>query len=1025
MKLFIKKEYIITILILLIGIQFILINKSESKQDMPLAKNGVLDISNWNLEEDGPIKLDGDWEFYWNQLLDYDDFHKGEKKYYNHGYFNVPSVWNSYKINNKNLSGEGCATYRLKIKTNNIDDLKGLKILTQSTAYKLMIDKEIIAVSGIVGKSKETTVPQYKPKIAYFNNTSKEFEIIIQISNFTYARGGFWQSIHFGTLEQISTMKEKSARREMFLFGAVICMILYHLSIYWLQRRNKSIFYFILAFFGMALRILFTGEYFITTLFPNIKFNLIIFIEYMTVYWGATIWFIFIHKVYPEETSKRIVNFFVLLSFIITVFIILTPISIYTRYLTLIEIYVGITSLIIFINVFKSVYRKRQGAILLFLGMILFFIAYIYDSLYYLNIIYSEPGGLIGYTTFIMLFIQSYVLASRYAKSFDEAEELSEKMISVNKMKDEFIANTSHELRTPLHGIISITESFLQNMEGEIDQKQKENLSLVISSGKRLANLVNDILDYSKLKYGDIKLNINTVDIKQIVEMVLAEQRYLILNKNILLINDIPTDIPFVYGDKDRIIQIIYNLLGNAIKFTENGEIIISAIQNDSMVELSVEDTGVGIANEKLNDIFKSFEQGDISLNSTYLGTGLGLSIAKQLLDIQGGKIWVTSEIGKGSKFTFSLPISNHKEKVVTIKNEKALVKRSVHNLILEETKNVGRDEQFTVLIVDDNYINLHSLINILSVEKYFVITATNGIKALDIISKNQIDIVILDAMMPQMSGYEVCKKVREKYSIYDLPVLMLTAQNNPNAILKGFESGANDFLPKPFEMNELRARVKTLIELKSSVQHAIQAEMAFLQAQIKPHFLYNALNTIINFCWIDPEKAAELISELSNYLRNSFDFSNMDKFVCIEKEIDFVQSYLAIENARFEEKINCQYDVDDISFMMPTLILQPIVENAVKHGILKKEHGGSVKISVKQNFDFILIKVEDDGIGIEKDKLKTILDEKALGKSVGIKNVIKRLKHIYGYGLEIESEVQKGTTVCIKIPYEGGKIFD
>lgn len=145
-----------------------------------------------------------------------------------------------------------------------------------------------------------------------------------------------------------------------------------------------------------------------------------------------------------------------------------------------------------------------------------------------------------------------------------------------------------------------------------------------------------------------------------------------------------------------------------------------------------------------------------------------------------------------------------------------------------------------------------------------------------------------------------------------------------------------------------------------------------------------------------------------------------MDKFVCIEKEIDFVQSYLAIEKARFEKKINCQYDVDDISFMMPTLILQPIVENAVKHGILKKEHGGSVKISVKQNFDFILIKVEDDGIGIEKDKLKTILDETALGKSVGIKNVIKRLKHIYGYGLEIESEVQKGTTVCIKIPYEG-----
>jgi LytS/YehU family sensor histidine kinase len=180
-----------------------------------------------------------------------------------------------------------------------------------------------------------------------------------------------------------------------------------------------------------------------------------------------------------------------------------------------------------------------------------------------------------------------------------------------------------------------------------------------------------------------------------------------------------------------------------------------------------------------------------------------------------------------------------------------------------------------------------------------------------------------------------------------------------------------------------------------------------------------------VSFCWTDSEKAAELIMELSNYLRSSFDFSNMDKFVRIEKEIEFIQSYLEIEKARFEERINCQYEIDCNNFMIPTLILQPIVENAVKHGILKKEEGGNIKISIKESGDFIIIKVEDDGVGISMDKQIAIQNEKIIGKSVGLRNITKRLKRIYGYGIEIESEVEKGTTVCIKIPHERGEVFD
>ncbi|MCT4634309.1 MAG: ATP-binding protein [Firmicutes bacterium] len=1013
MKLLHGKGKILILSALILGLLIVFSNQTANKKTRPLAQNGFIDLSEWDFQKDGPIKLKGQWEFYWSKLLNYEDFQGSDISHNLDAYVKVPGVWNNYKIDDNKLPGEGFATYRLKIKSKASDDMMGFKILTESTAYNLFINGELISTSGQVGENKNDSVPEYKPHTVYFKNDTDEYEVIIQISNFSYSRGGFWHPLELGTFDQINKINENSIRKEILLFGAVCSMIIYHMAIYRIQRRNKSILYFILAFFGMALRIFFTGEYYITSLISNISFNVLIFIEYMTIFWGATIWFNLVNELYPDEAPKKVVRVFNYISLGITLFILLTPISVYTKYITLIEGFVVITTLNILYSIIKAVYRKKKWASLLFWGSALFFATYIHDSLYYLNLIQSKPGGWIGYTTFIMLFIQSYILAARYSKSFDDVIELSDKMISVNKLKDEFLANTSHELRTPLHGMISITESVLQNTEGKINQKQKENLNLVVSSGRRLANLVNEILDYSKLKYGDINLSKNTIDLSQLVEIVFAEQKYLMESKDIIFINNIPLGTFFVYGDEDRLIQILYNLIGNGVKFTEDGEIIISAVENKDMVEVTVEDTGIGIEEDKLEDIFESFEQGNLSSTKVYGGIGLGLSIVKQLVEIHGGDIWVTSILGEGSKFTFSLIKSREKNA-----NLQSLKRKSLRSTFKDEIINHNEDGDYNILIVDDDYVNLHSLVNILSDDNHSLITASSGVKALDIISNNkEIDLVILDIMMPKMSGYEVCKKIRENYSLYDLPVLMLTAQNNPDAILTGFESGANDFLPKPFEMSELRARVNTLIKLKKSVNHAIHSEMAFLQAQIKPHFLYNALNTIVSFCWTDPEKAAELITDLSNYLRGSFNFSNMEKFVRIEREIELVKSYLAIEEARFEDRIRINYELDDVNFMIPSLVLQPIVENAVKHGILRKSEGGLVNISIEEKHSFVEIRVEDDGVGIEKDKLSLILSEKASGDSVGLKNVIKRLKHIYGYGLEIESEIDEGTVVTIKIP--------
>lgn len=273
--------------------------------------------------------------------------------------------------------------------------------------------------------------------------------------------------------------------------------------------------------------------------------------------------------------------------------------------------------------------------------------------------------------------------------------------------------------------------------------------------------------------------------------------------------------------------------------------------------------------------------------------------------------------------------------------------------------------------------------------------------------------------MMPEISGYEVCRKLRENRSSFELPVLMLTAKASTEDIVMGFESGANDYLPKPFEPEELLARVSTLVNLKISVDRAMNAEVAFMQAQIKPHFLFNTLNAISSFCDTDSDRAQHLIDDFSNYLRQSFDFKSLETYVSLERELSLVNSYLEIEKARFGDQLCVVLDTDNsINIKVPFLSIQPLVENAVTHGLRKKSGIGTVTISVKKAREGVVVSVEDDGLGISADKLAVLFTPEA-GRGIGLWNIDRRLKKFYGKGLTIESKPGIGTKVAYIVPSE------
>ncbi|SDL50590.1 tetratricopeptide repeat protein [Kriegella aquimaris] len=390
----------------------------------------------------------------------------------------------------------------------------------------------------------------------------------------------------------------------------------------------------------------------------------------------------------------------------------------------------------------------------------------------------------------------------------------------VDTLKDQFLANTSHELRTPLNGIIGLSESLKDGAAGKLTPKAIENLDMIANSGKRLSHLVNDILDFSKLKNSDLELDLKPVDVHAVTDIVLKLSRPLIQDKNLKLINAIPKNIPLAEADENRLQQILHNLIGNAIKFTKKGQVEINAIEKDDQLSISISDTGIGIPEEKFESIFESFEQIDGATAREYGGTGLGLSVSKQLVQLHGGTIEVQSEVGKGSTFNFTLPLSNKKREDFSAQSKPSLENISQVQLDIEEQYNEKTTKQTVsqvgkILIVDDEHINRRVLENHLSVAGYAISEAKNGQEALELLDNGAaFDLILLDVMMPGLSGYEVCEKIRENHMASELPIVLLTAKNRVSDLVAGFTVGANDYLTKPFSKNELLSRIKMHLNL-------------------------------------------------------------------------------------------------------------------------------------------------------------------------------------------------------------------
>ncbi len=433
---------------------------------------------------------------------------------------------------------------------------------------------------------------------------------------------------------------------------------------------------------------------------------------------------------------------------------------------------------------FKNIKNKKYYPVYVFLGIgaLALVVQAINPSL-------LLASSLETFVTFFMYF----TIENPDLKMIEQLNIARDQAEKANQAKSEFLSNMSHEIRTPLNAIVGFSQALA---EEEIPDSAKEEVRDIMMASENLLELVNGILDISKIEANKLEIVNTEYKVQDVFDDLIVLTKARIGEKPLEFRTSIDPSIPpYLYGDYMRLKQIVLNFLTNSVKYTKEGyvELKVSSVKKDDICRLiiSVEDSGIGIAKDKIDKLFTKFERFDLDKNITIEGTGLGLAITKRLVELMGGKIVVQSVYGKGSKFTVAID----------------------QRIILNPTKIEEKKEQelpqtfdasgMKILIVDDNQINLKVASRLLKDYKADITTASSGMECVELLKTKQFDLIFMDDMMPRMSGVETLEQLK-KDSDFSTPVIALTANAISGMREKYIQSGFQDYLSKPIDRKEL-----------------------------------------------------------------------------------------------------------------------------------------------------------------------------------------------------------------------------
>ncbi len=771
-------------------------------------------------------RLDGMWHAYWGKLYSPPEI---ETTLIRPIEFPVPAVWGAKSNTETILPVLGYMTYRTRVMVPEKIQPLYLYVPDMPSAYKLWVNGELIAKNGTVGKTQEFEIPHFLPKVVQVPMHHKgELDLVIQLSNYHYREGGIWFSLRLTDDAGVFSVAQRPVILAV-LFGTILIVFgLYNLSMFAFRSKEVAALYFGWLCLAVGLRRLLIDER-VIYMFDLFSWDTLQRIEHLCFYLSLPLFVGFFCSLYRSHipawsirSSWLSISPFVLLCLAF-------PVRIYSELNFSFQMVV--VASIAFVCCLYIKVAKEKGKNIKFFGisLLLMALAVIHDVLKSNGII-PTTSNIAHFGVLAFVASQSLALQRHYLKNLSLVEAMSTKLESRNKelleideFKDEFLATTSHELRTPLQGISGLAKVLKEEDQGSLTEDQRHKVTLIANTTQRLSVLVNDILDFSSIKHGKLKLNKSRVDLSAIAELVFSTIKPTISGKDIALSAQIAPEVRYLNADEFRLQQILFNLIGNAAKYTEQGFIKLIANIKDNEVMFEITDSGVGIPDEKRASLFRPFEQVHVAGHHAASGTGLGLSISRQLVELHGGSLVLNSRVGQGTTVSMVFPSD-----LIVLTNEASettnLVVAPSHSILpTQETKgdSVESSEQHTscdgpiIFVVDDEPVNCELVSSQLRKQGYQVEVFEDGLKVLSRLTEKLPDLVLLDFMMPGMSGLEVCQSIRTRYDSYELPVMMLTARLQISDIVNALSAGANDYLIKPYHEQELLARVNTQLSVR------------------------------------------------------------------------------------------------------------------------------------------------------------------------------------------------------------------
>jgi signal transduction histidine kinase len=643
----------------------------------PRAEDGLLDLRSTSLESSGPVRLDGDWHFYWGAFYEPGTFPSAVVPMS----LPTPSAWGHAS---PDIADHGYGTYRLRILLSARDAGRplGLRIPGIASAYRLYVNGELAASVGKTGTSSAGMKPGALPQTLYLTTDRQELELVVQVSNYSQRKGGIWDGLRLGASGQIASEREQRTLFQTFIGASLLVIGTYHIGFYFI-RRERSALYFGLASLALFLRTAFTGEMLAYRLLPAFPWEIGVKLEYLSVFCGVSFLVLYIDALY-EGNLRRPVSHGISLAMIgMSLPILVLPARIYTEWM---NVYISALLLLVLYIVYglaRAVQRRYTGARMNLVAGLVFLAAVLNDTLYYNFLL--ETIDLVALGLFVFLFTQMFMLANKFAASYREAERLSVELAAVNRnleaaveertaalrkshdrlaraeqARKDLYSNIMHELGNPLTTILG----YLQRLrDGASREQAARHIEIAYRKARKLERLTRDLRQLVKLEHNQLSYRMRPCTVRELFRELDSAYDWSLLDRRVTVRwADAGADERIVLADLGRIEQVFANLVNNALTHTKAGDridIVGRLFPYAHACAVSVQDAGCGIPREHQAHLFERFyrvqDAADPDSDQTE-GTGLGLAIAKAIVEAHRGRIGLRSEYGAGSTFYFVIP---------------------------------------------------------------------------------------------------------------------------------------------------------------------------------------------------------------------------------------------------------------------------------------------------------------------------------------------------------------------------------